>query len=156
MSVAGAIFAVVGTVLVAGNLAITGDWNFHGGGRRTFCGSFPFQVRAVQWEDTAQDRAANRVLWDHIVDHRVFWTMFSHNGGYFTTVSRGRRSQRVEMAAHATAPISLPLDEGFPYIGTRVWRVSIRSSAGFVLFFVTPGSQDTRFLGVQVTPESRH
>jgi hypothetical protein len=59
------------------------------------------------------------------------------------------------MAANATARISVPLDDGFPYIGTRVWQVSIRSSAGFVPFFVAPGSQDTRFLGVQVTPELR-
>jgi hypothetical protein len=356
--VAGAIFAAVGAVLVGGNLAITGDWNFQGGDRRTFYGSFPFQDRAVQWEDAGQDRATNRVLWDHIFDRRVFWTVFSHNLGYFmvgrysgllpyffpgmfaivaflmargrraawqwlvlsaalaemllllvwvpytynggggsignryfmntygvllfllppissagiaiipwivgclfsaqvtfnpffssfnpseqakqgplrwlpveltlvndlpintqpnrarvwfgqqrrfqiyflddngyaredlsfwvrgrstaellvktveaasaldldlasgdepttVTVSRGWRSQRVEMAAHATARISVALDDGFPYMGTRVWRISIRSSAGFVPFFVTPGSQDTRFLGVQVTPELR-
>jgi len=356
--VAGAVFAVVGAVLVAGNLAITGDWNFQGGDRRTFYGSFPFQDRALQWDDAGQDRATNRVLWNHIFDRRVFWTVFSHNLGYVVvgrysgllpyffpglfavvafllargkraawqwlvlsavlaeilllliwvpytfnggggsignryfmntygvllfllppitgagiavipwivgclfsaqvtfnpffssfnpseqakqgplrwlpveltlvndlpintqpnrarvwfgqqrrfqiyflddngyaredlsfwvrgrstadllvktveaasalelnlasgnapttvTVTRGWRSQRVEMAANATARISVPLDDGFPYIGTRVWQVSIRSSAGFVPFFVAPGSQDTRFLGVQVTPELR-
>jgi hypothetical protein len=356
--VAGAIFAVVCAVLVAGNLAITGDWNFQGGDRRTFYGSFPFQTQAVQWDDMGQDRATNRVLWDDIFDRRVFWTVFSHNLGYFVVgrfsgllpyffpglfaavtflLARGRRagwqwlvfgaavaeilllliwvpytynggggsignryfmntygillfllppissagiavipwivgclfsaqvtfnpffssfnpseqakqgplrwlpveltlvndlpintqanrarvwfgqqrrfqiyflddngyareglsfwvrghstadvlvktveaasalelnlasgsapttvtvtrswhSQRVEMAANATARISVPLDNGFPYIGTRVWNVSIRSSGGFVPFFVNPGSQDTRFLGVQVTPELR-
>jgi hypothetical protein len=356
--VAGAIFVVVGAALVAGNLAITGDWNFQGGDRRTFYGPFPFQDRAVMWEAAGQDRATNRVLWDHIFDRRVFWTVFSHNVGYFlvgrysgllpyffpglfaivafllargrraawqwlvlsaalaeillllvwvpytynggggsignryfmntygvllfllppissaglaiipwvvgclfsaqvtfnpffssfnpseqakqgplrwlpveltlvndlpintqpnrarvwfgqqrrfqiyflddngyaredlsfwvrgrstadllvktveaasaleldlasgdapttVTVRRGWRSQRVEMAAHATIRVSVPLDDGFPYIGTRVWNISIQSSAGFVPFFVTPGSQDTRFLGVQVTPELR-
>jgi len=356
--VAGAIFVVVGAALVAGNLAITGDWNFQGGDRRTFYGPFPFQDRAVLWEAAGQDRATNRVLWDHIFDRRVFWTVFSHNVGYFlvgrysgllpyffpglfaivafllargrraawqwlvlsaalaqvllllvwvpytynggggsignryfmntygvllfllppissagfaiipwivgclfsaqvtfnpffssfnpsqqakqgplrwlpveltlvndlpintqpnrarvwfgqqrrfqiyflddngyareglsfwvrgrstaeflvktveaasaleldlasgdapttVTVKRGWRSQRVEMAAHATTRVSVPLDDGFPYMGTRVWNISIRSSAGFVPFFVTPGSQDTRFLGVQVTPELR-
>jgi hypothetical protein len=356
--VAGAIFVVVGAALVAGNLAITGDWNFQGGDRRTFYGPFPFQDRAVLWEAAGQDRATNRVLWDHIFDRRVFWTVFSHNVGYFlvgrysgllpyffpglfaivafllargrraawqwlvlsaalaqillllvwvpytynggggsignryfmntygvllfllppissagfaiipwivgclfsaqvtfnpffssfnpsqqakqgplrwlpveltlvndlpintqpnrarvwfgqqrrfqiyflddngyareglsfwvrgrstaeflvktveaasaleldlasgdapttVTVKRGWRSQRVEMAAHATTRVSVPLDDGFPYMGTRVWNISIQSSAGFVPFFVTPGSQDTRFLGVQVTPELR-
>jgi len=356
--VAGAIFVVVGAALVAGNLAITGDWNFQGGDRRTFYGPFPFQDRAVLWEAAGQDRATNRVLWDHIFDRRVFWTVFSHNVGYFlvgrysgllpyffpglfaivafllargrraawqwlvlsaalaqillllvwvpytynggggsignryfmntygvllfllppissagfaiipwivgclfsaqvtfnpffssfnpsqqakqgplrwlpveltlvndlpintqpnrarvwfgqqrrfqiyflddngyareglsfwvrgrstaeflvktveaasaleldlasgdapttVTVRRGWRSQRVEMAAHATTRVSVPLDDGFPYMGTRVWNISIQSSAGFVPFFVTPGSQDTRFLGVQVTPELR-
>jgi len=356
--VAGAIFAVVGAVLVAGNLAITGDWNFQGGDRRTFYGSFPFQNRGVQWDDVGQDHATNRVLWDHIFDRRVFWTVFSHNLGYFVvgrysgllpyffpglfaivafllargkraawqwlvfaaavaeilllllwvpytynggggsignryfmntygillfllppissagvavipwivgcvfsaqvtfnpffssfnpseqakqgplrwlpveltlvndlpintqanrarvwfgqqrrfqiyflddngyareglsfwvrgrstadvlvktveaasalelnfasghapttvTVTRGWHAQRVEMASNATARISVPLDDGFPYRGTRVWKVSIHSSGGFVPFFVNPGSQDTRFLGVQVTPELR-
>jgi hypothetical protein len=356
--VAGAIFAAVGAVLAAGNLAITGDWNFQGGDRRTFYGPFPFQDRAVLWGTAGQDRATNRVLWDHIFDRRVFWTVFSHNVGYFlvgrysgllpyffpglfaivafllargrraawqwlvlsaalaemlllllwvpytynggggsignryfmntygvllfllppissaglaiipwivgglfsaqvtfnpffssfnpseqakqgplrwlpveltlvndlpintqanrarvwfgqqprfqiyflddngyaredlsfwvrgrstadvlvktveaasaldldlasgdvpttVTVRRGWRSQRVEMAAHATTRVSVPLDDGFPYMGTRVWNISIQSSAGFVPFFVTPGSQDTRFLGVRVTPELR-
>jgi hypothetical protein len=356
--VAGAIFAVVGAVLVAGNLAITGDWNFQGGDRRTFYGSFPFQNQGVQWDDVGQDHATNRVLWDHIFDRRVFWTVFSHNLGYFVvgrysgllpyffpglfaivafllargkraawqwlvfaaavaeilllllwvpytynggggsignryfmntygillfllppissagvavipwivgcvfsaqvtfnpffssfnpseqakqgplrwlpveltlvndlpintqanrarvwfgqqrrfqiyflddngyareglsfwvrgrstadvlvktveaasalelnfasghapttvTVTRGWHAQRVEMASNATARISVPLDDGFPYRGTRVWKVSIHSSGGFVPFFVNPGSQDTRFLGVQVTPELR-
>jgi hypothetical protein len=356
--VAGAVFAGVGALLVAGNLAITGDWNFQGGDRRTFYGSFPFQNQTVAWDNVGQDRATNRVLWDLLFDRRVFWTVFSHNLGYvvlgrysgllpyffpgvfaivafllsrgrraawqwlvlsaavaeilllliwvpytynggggsignryfmntygvllfllppvgslgvavipwivgclfsaqvtfnpffssfnpseqakqgplrwlpveltlvndlpintqpnrariwfgqqrrfqiyflddngyaredlsfwirgrstaevlvktveaasaldlslasgetatMVTVTRGWRSQRVEMAAHATARISVPLDDGFPYVGTRVWRVSIRSSAGFVPFFAMPGSQDTRFLGVLVTPELR-
>ncbi len=71
------------------------------------------------------------------------------------TVSRGWHSQRVDLAPNATARISVPLDEGFPYMGTRVWRVSIRSSAGFVPLFVSAASEDTRFLGVRVKPELR-
>ncbi|MGE5199398.1 MAG: hypothetical protein ACM3H9_07135, partial [Rhodospirillaceae bacterium] len=71
------------------------------------------------------------------------------------TVSRGWRSQRVDQAAHATARVSVPLDDGFPYLGTRVWRVSVRSSAGFVPLFTSGASQDNRFLGVRVKPELR-
>jgi hypothetical protein len=71
------------------------------------------------------------------------------------TVTRGWQSQRVDLAPNATARISVPLDGGFPYVGTRVWRVSIRSSGGFVPYFLTAGSQDTRFLGVRVKPELR-
>ncbi|HOQ62154.1 MAG TPA: hypothetical protein PKZ08_16115, partial [Vicinamibacterales bacterium] len=71
------------------------------------------------------------------------------------TVTRGRLSRRVDLAPGASARVSLPLDEGFPYSGTRVWRVSIRSSGGFVPHFLTPGSEDKRFLGVRVTPELR-
>ncbi|MCX6552498.1 MAG: hypothetical protein NTY02_16095 [Acidobacteria bacterium] len=71
------------------------------------------------------------------------------------TVSLGWSSQRVDLAPHATARVSVPLDEGFPYNGTRVWKLSIRSTGGFVPYFTMPGSGDIRFLGVQVTPELR-
>jgi hypothetical protein len=355
---AGLLFAAVGVVLLAGNVAVTGDWNFQGGDRRTFYGSYPFQERGTSWEEVGQDRATNRVLWDHIFDRRVFWTVFSHNLAYFVvgrysgllpyffpglfavgaflvarrrratwqwfvlagaaiqvlvlllwvpytfnggggsignryfmstygvllfllppiasaplavvpwavgclfsaqvtfnpffasfnpaeqakqgplrwlpveltlvndlpintqanrariwfgearrfqiyflddsayaredltfwvkgrstaeflvktvepasaldldlasgdvsttvTVSRGWRSQRVDLAANATARVSVPLDDGFPYMGTRVWRVSIRSSAGFVPLFISGASEDNRFLGVRVKPELR-
>ena len=357
--IAGVLFAAVGAVLLAGNIAITGDWNFQGGDRRTFYGAYPFQERGAAWEEVGQDRATNRVLWDHIFDRRVFGTVFSHNLAYFVvgrysgllpyffpglfalaafllargkrapwqwlvlagaaaeilllllwvpytynggggsignryfmstygvllfllppmtsaawavvpwivgclfsaqvtfnpffasfhpseqakqgplrwlpveltlvndlpintqpnrarvwfgearrfqiyflddnayaredltfwvrgrstaeflvktvepasaldldvasgevatavTVSRGWHSQRVNLAPNATSRISVPLDDGFPYMGTRVWRVSIRSSAGFVPRFVSGASEDTRFLGVRVKPELRH
>jgi hypothetical protein len=355
---AGLVFAAVGAVLLAGNVAITGDWNFQGGDRRTFYGSYPFQERGTAWEEVGQDRATNRVLWDTIFDRRVFWTVFSHNlayvvvgrysglvpyffpgvfatvafllargrrapwqwlvlgaaaaevlllliwvpytynggGGsvgnryfmstygvllflfppissaawavvpwvvgclfsaqvafnpffssfnpseqakqgplrwlpveltlvndlpintqanrarvwfgesrrfqiYFlddnaygredssfwvkgrstagflvktvepasaldldlaggevatsVTVSRGWRQQRIDLAPRATARVSVPLDDGFPYNGTRVWRVSIRSSAGFVPLFISGTSEDNRYLGVRVKPELR-
>jgi hypothetical protein len=355
---AGLVFGAVGAVLLAGNVAITGDWNFQGGDRRTFYGSYPFQERGTPWEDVGQDRATDRVLWDHIFDRRVFWTVFTHNLAYFivgryagllpyffpglfavaafllargkrapwqwfvlagaaaevlllliwvpytfnggggsignryfmsmygvllfllppmtsaarsvvpwavgclfsaqvafnpffssfnpseqakqgplrwlpveltlvndlpintqpnrarvwfgearrfqiyflddnayaredlsfwvrgrstaeilvktvepasaldldlasgevattVTVSRGWRRQRIELAANATARISVPLDDGFPYMGTRVWRVSIRSSSGFVPRFISGASDDNRFLGVRVKPELR-
>jgi len=71
------------------------------------------------------------------------------------TVSRGFRRQRADLAPQATARLSVPLDDGFPYMGTRVWRVSIRSSAGFVPLFISGASEDNRFLGVRVKPELR-
>lgn len=48
--------------------------------------------------------------------------------------------------------VTLPLDKGFPYMGTRVWHASISSGTGFVPMFVNGGS-DSRFLGVRVQPE---
>jgi hypothetical protein len=355
---AGILFGAVGAVLLAGNVAITGDWNFQGGDRRTFYGPYPFQEHGVPWAEVGQDRATNRVLWDHLFDRRVFWTVLSHNLAYFVVgrysgllpyffpglfamvafllargkrapwqwlvlggaaaeillllvwvpytynggggsignryfmstygvllfllppiasagwavvpwvvgalfsaqvtfnpffssfnpseqakqgplrwlpveltlvndlpintqanrariwfgqtrrfqlyflddnayaredltfwvkgrstaeflvktvepasaldldlaggdvatsviVSRGWSRQRVDLSANGTARIRVPLDDGFPYMGTRVWRVSIRSSAGFVPLFVSGASSDTRFLGVRVQPELR-
>lgn len=355
---AGLVFGAVGAVLLAGNVAVTGDWNFQGGDRRTFYGTYPFQEREATWAEVGQDRATNRIYWEMIFDRRVFWTVFSHNlayvivgryagllpyffpglfaigafllargrrapwqwlvlggaavqmllllvwvpytynggGGsignryfmstygvlifllppltsagwalvpwavgalfsaqvtfnpffssfnpseqakqgplrwlpveltlvndlpintqpdrariwfgesrrfqiYFLddnaypreeatfwvkgrstaeflvktvepasaleldlasgeaatsiTVARGWHSQRIDLARNATARLSVPLDDGFPYRGTRVWRVSIRSSAGFVPMFVSGASSDNRFLGVRVKPELR-
>ena len=355
---AGLLFAAVGAVLLAGNIAVTGDWNFQGGDRRTFYGTYPFQERGALWEAVGQDRATNKVLWETIFDRRVFWTVFSHNLAYFVvgrysgllpyffpglfaigafllarrrrapwqwlvlggaaaeilllliwvpytynggggsignryfmstygvllfllppmasagwalvpwvvgalfsaqvtfnpfyasfnpaeqakqgplrwlpveltlvndlpintqpnrarvwfgegrrfqiyflddnaypreeltfwvkgrsaaeflvktvepasaldldlasgdvatsvTVSRGWHRQRVDLAPNAVARVSVPLDEGFPYNGTRVWRVSIRSSSGFVPMFISGASSDNRFLGVRVKPELR-
>jgi hypothetical protein len=354
----GILFGALGAVLLAGNVAITGDWNFQGGDRRTFYGPYPFQERGTPWEEVGQDRATNRVLWDHIFDRRVFWTVFSHNLAYFVvgrysgllpyffpglfaagafllarrtraawqwfvlagaaaqvlllllwvpytfnggggsignryfmntygvllfllppiasagwtvvpwavgclfsaqvtfnpffasfnpseqakqgplrwlpaeltlvndlpintqanrarvwfgearrfqlyflddgayaredltfwvkgrstaeflvktvepasaldldlasgeapttvTVWRGWRRQRVDLAPNATARVRVPLDDGFPYMGTRVWRVSVGSSAGFVPAFVSATSEDNRYLGVRVKPELR-
>jgi hypothetical protein len=355
---AGLLFAAVGAVLLAGNIAVTGDWNFQGGDRRTFYGTYPFQERGALWEAAGQDRATNTVLWETIFDRRVFWTVFSHNLAYFVVgrysgllphffpglfaiaafllarrrrapwqwlvlgaaaaeilllliwvpytynggggsignryfmstygvllfllppmasaglalvpwvvgalfsaqvtfnpfyasfhpaeaakqgplrwlpveltlvndlpintqpnrarvwfgegrrfqiyflddnaypreeltfwvkgrsaaeflvktvepasaldldlasgdvatsviVSRGWHRHHVDLAPNATARISVPLDEGFPYNGTRVWRMSIRSSGGFVPMFISGASSDNRFLGVRVKPELR-
>jgi hypothetical protein len=79
---AGTIFALVGAALVGGNLAVTGEWNFQGGDRRTFYAKYPFQNREAQWEVGA-DRATNRVLTEEIFDRRVFGTVLRHNAGYF-------------------------------------------------------------------------
>ncbi len=79
----GLLFGACGAVLLAGNVAVTGDWNFQGGDRRTFYGVYPFQDRLVSWDAVGQDRATNRVLTEIIFDRRVFWTVFSHNLAYF-------------------------------------------------------------------------
>jgi len=71
------------------------------------------------------------------------------------TVRRGWWSQRVTLAAGQIETVNVPLDEGFPYKGTRVWRVSIASGDGFMPAFLDPSSSDRRFLGVRVTPELR-
>lgn len=80
---AGLLFGTVGAVLLAGNIAVTGEWNFQGGDRRTFYGQYPFQSPGVEWEGVGQDRMTNRVLTEVIFDRRVFATVFSHNLVYF-------------------------------------------------------------------------
>ena len=48
--------------------------------------------------------------------------------------------------------LEIPLGEGFPYQGTRVWPVSVDVDGGFVPMF-DGETFDHRYLGVQVTPE---
>ncbi len=78
----GVLYGAVGAVLLAGNIAVSGEWNFQGGDRRTFYAKYPFQNRELQWEGVGQDRATNRVMTEIIFDPRVFGTVFSHNLGY--------------------------------------------------------------------------
>lgn len=77
-----ALFVGVGAVLLAGNVAVSGEWNYQGGDRRTFYGPFPFQSRASQWETTGQVVTTNRVLTEVIFDRRVFWAVLGHNLAY--------------------------------------------------------------------------
>lgn len=71
------------------------------------------------------------------------------------TVRRGWWRQTVTLAPGQSQTVNVPLDDGFPYKGTRVWRLSIASGDGFMPSFFDPNSPDRRFLGVRVTPELR-
>ena len=48
--------------------------------------------------------------------------------------------------------VQVPLGPGFPYQGTRVWTVTIAADSGHVPLFDV-GGEDSRYLGVRVTPE---
>ena len=75
------------------------------------------------------------------------------NGPLPTTVdvSVGDSETTVEMPPGSVTTVELPLDSGFPYQGTRVWYATIAADSGFVPLFDSDG-QDSRYLGVQVTP----
>jgi hypothetical protein len=75
------IFALVVGGLFAMNIAISGDWNFQGGDRRTFYGGYPFQTPAAGF-GIGMDRATNEVLTDVIFGPN-FWTLLTHNLGWF-------------------------------------------------------------------------
>jgi hypothetical protein len=48
--------------------------------------------------------------------------------------------------------IEIPLDQWFPYQGTRVWPVTVRVRGGFVPLFEGE-NLDHRYLGVRIAPE---
>jgi hypothetical protein len=86
LAVAGLAFAVVAAVLFAANLAITGDWNYQGGGdRRTFywdpgsgAGGFPFQSPETAYE-VGVPMARDEAQTDVILQESFFWTNFTNN-----------------------------------------------------------------------------
>ena len=69
-----------------------------------------------------------------------------------TVVARVQgRSQEVTLGPGESQRLVFTLRDAFPYEGRWIWKVSISSSDGFVPLFAA-GSDDTRFLGVNVDP----
>ncbi len=81
--VCGVLFGLMGAVLLAGNIATSGEWNYQGGERKTFYGDYPFQSPTMNFDTAGKSKVTDQVLTEIIFDRRVFWTVFSHNLGYF-------------------------------------------------------------------------
>ena len=79
---------VLAFVLVAGglfaiNLAISGEWNYQGGGdRKSYVFEFPFQNEVTRPEVGAP-KERNTVMWDVIFNPRDFTSNLRHNLAYF-------------------------------------------------------------------------
>jgi hypothetical protein len=58
----------------------------------------------------------------------------------------------LQMTRGEVRNVEIPLGEGFPYQGTRVWPVSVRVHGGFVPMF-DGDTNDHRYLGVLVSPQ---
>ena len=79
---------VLAFVLVAGglfaiNMAISGEWNYQGGGdRKSYLFEFPFQNEVTRPEVGAPKERTS-VMWDVIFNPRDFTSNLTHNLGYF-------------------------------------------------------------------------
>jgi len=75
--------------LFAVNVAITGDWNYQGGGRATFLSlqargnGFPFEARNRGFEVAVDRRARTEAMSDVLFDPQVFWSNLRANLRYF-------------------------------------------------------------------------
>ncbi len=91
------VFAVVAIGLFALNVAITGEWNYQSGDRKTFYGDlppgpngenhdgFPFQDERHTFESTGLgDRAGGGLLTDVLLTRDALLRVFPHNLWYFT------------------------------------------------------------------------
>ena len=81
----GVLFGAVVSGLFGVNAAITGEFNYQGGTRKTFYGStgFPFLNRNATFETTGLDRATDRVPIETLFNRRSAWTVLRHNVVYF-------------------------------------------------------------------------
>ena len=80
---AAAVFALVAGGLFGVNLAISGEWNYQGGERKTFHFEFPFQTAEIGFEGDV--RARDEALTGVIFDRSVFVTNLLHNFWWFFT-----------------------------------------------------------------------
>jgi hypothetical protein len=72
------VFLAVGGGLFAINTAISGEWNYQGGDRRTFYWEFPFQTPTSTF-DVGGPMGRDEVQSDVILQDSVFWTNFFNN-----------------------------------------------------------------------------
>ncbi|MDP1571239.1 MAG: glycosyltransferase family 87 protein [Vicinamibacterales bacterium] len=84
--VTGTVFSAVIIGLFALNVAITGEWNYQGGDRRTFYSGergFPFQYEGASFDRTGMDRTTNRVPVEVLSSRDAVASVFRSNLGYF-------------------------------------------------------------------------
>lgn len=79
---AGALFGICAGGLFLANMAISGEWNYQGGDRRTFVWEFPFQTPTSAFE-VGHPMGRDESLAGVILDRRVFWTNLAHNLRYY-------------------------------------------------------------------------
>jgi len=84
----GVVFAAVTLGLFGANIAVTGEWNYQGGDRKTFYSGgesrgFPFQTDDRTFETTGIGRATNSVPLEVLANRDAVVDVFRHNLGYF-------------------------------------------------------------------------
>jgi hypothetical protein len=82
-AVVSAAFLVVAAGLFGVNTAISGDWNYQGGDRKTFYAEFPFQTPTSDFDIVPTRHGRDEALAEVIFDRSVFWTNLRHNLGWF-------------------------------------------------------------------------
>ncbi|OFW47937.1 MAG: hypothetical protein A3J29_07715 [Acidobacteria bacterium RIFCSPLOWO2_12_FULL_67_14b] len=85
--VIGGVFGAVTAALFALNIAITGEWNYQGGDRKTFYstegGGFPYQSEAQSFDTVGLDRTTNAVQLEVLTSRDAVFEVFRHNLAYF-------------------------------------------------------------------------
>ena len=76
------VFLLVAGGLFGINMAISGEWNYQGGERRSYLWEFPFQNDLAPHE-IGIPKSRDEAMWDVILNPRNFWSNLTHNLEYF-------------------------------------------------------------------------
>lgn len=79
----GVVFAVVAGSLFVLNAAVTGEFNYQGGNRRVFYGTFPHQTPATTFETVGYPTATNQLDKTAVLDMRDLAERYARNAVYF-------------------------------------------------------------------------
>ncbi len=81
---AGLVFAVTVGALFGLSAATSGEFNYQGGDRKTFLGSFPFDASAVNaWDRSGTQMSTNDADTETVLAPSEFVNRFAHNAVYF-------------------------------------------------------------------------
>ncbi|HSC27576.1 MAG TPA: hypothetical protein VLD67_09890 [Vicinamibacterales bacterium] len=113
---------------VAGGFALTamvaGDWNYQGGERKTFYGSFPYESRAATFDTTGLPMATDDLSDDESLEREVFWPRLLSNAGYFLA---GRHFGFIPYYFPGAVALVLSL---IALRRTTAWRMAILAAVG--------------------------
>lgn len=82
-ALSGAVFGVTVAALFALNGAISGDFNYQGGDRKTFYGRFPFERPEVTFDSVGLSMTTNEIGEDELGHRDELAGSLRHNAGYF-------------------------------------------------------------------------
>ncbi|MEO6213571.1 MAG: hypothetical protein ABIP65_08085 [Vicinamibacterales bacterium] len=130
--ITGVVFVAFAAGLFAANVAISGEWNYQGGERRTFNWEFPFQTPQATFEGiNTKTMARDDALADIVLDRSAFFRNLTHNLRWYFV---GRYSGLVAYFAPAVFALIAFL------AGARrrpVWQwLVLGSAAAQILLFV--------------------
>jgi hypothetical protein len=77
------VFGLVAGGLFGLNAAVTGEFNYQGGDRKTFYGSFPFESTRDVWNEKTELFTTNDADTENVLAPSEFMSRFAHNVEYF-------------------------------------------------------------------------
>ncbi|MEQ1868444.1 MAG: glycosyltransferase 87 family protein [Vicinamibacterales bacterium] len=81
--VTGTVFVVATGLLFGLNAAVSGEFNYQGGDRKTFYGSFPFETSRDVWAEKTDLASTNNADTENVLETSGLASRFLHNVEYF-------------------------------------------------------------------------